>query len=61
MPHPNIQPESPLEQLKAIISHSITSYLGEEAEFHLDITFHLVLGSDKAFPELPMGTCILNG
>lgn len=61
MPHPNMQRESALEQLKAIISHSITSHLGEKAEFHLAVTFcHVVVESDKVFAELPMGACILN-
>lgn len=47
MPHPNIQCESALEQLKAIISHFITSHLGGVAEFHLAITFcHVVVESD---------------
>ena len=32
---PNVQPESPLEQRKAIPSHSISGYTGEEANPHL--------------------------
>jgi len=32
---PNIQPEPPLEQLKAITSYPITSYQGEGADSHL--------------------------
>ena len=46
-----LQPEPPLAQLKAITSHPINSYLGEEADPHLSTTsFHAVLESDKVYP-----------
>jgi len=41
---PNIQPESPMMQLEAIISNPITSYMGEEANPHLTTTsLHVIL------------------
>ena len=40
---PNIQPEPPLVQLEAIPSHSITSYVGKEANPHHTTTSFLVV------------------
>ena len=52
---PNIQPESPLVQLKAIPSSPIASYVGEEAGPHLTSTsLQVVVESDKVFPEPPL-------
>jgi len=45
---PNIQPESPLAQIKAITSCLITNYLGEEANIHITtISFQVVVEIDK--------------
>ncbi len=49
---PNIQPEPPLVQLKASISHAVTSYLREVADPHLATSsFQRVVESGNVFPE----------
>lgn len=49
---PNIQPEYPLEQLKATTSCPVTSYTEEEANLHLaTISFQGAAESDEMFPE----------
>ena len=52
---PNFQPESPLEQLQAILSSPIASYMSEEADPHLTtISFQVVVESVKVSPEPPL-------
>jgi len=54
---PNIQPESPLEQLEAIPSSPISSYMREEANLHFIASSLQVVGeSDKVTPELLLQT-----
>ncbi|KAK4827417.1 hypothetical protein QYF61_017847 [Mycteria americana] len=51
---PNIQSKTPLVQLEAISSWSITSYLGEETDPHLSTTSpQVVVESDKVSPQPP--------
>ena len=38
VPFSNVQPESPLAQLEAILSSPIASYVGQEADTHLSTT-----------------------
>jgi len=52
---PNVQSESPLMQLEAILSSIIASYMGEEANPHLTTTsLQVVVESDKDTPEPPL-------
>jgi len=49
------QPEPPLVQLEAILSHPIASYAGEEVNPHLTTTsFQAAVESDKVSPEPPL-------
>jgi len=51
---PNTQSKPPLVQLKAISSHPITRYLGEETTTCLTTTsFQVVVESDKVPPQPP--------
>ena len=50
---PNVQPESPLVQLKAIPSSPTASYTGEEARFPLTTTsLQVVVESNEVSPEI---------
>jgi len=52
---PNNQSKPPLEQLEAISSHPMASYLGEETYTHLTTTsFQVVVESDKVSPQHPL-------
>ena len=52
---PNIQSKPPLTQFEAIASHSITCYLGEETNTHLNTTVcQLVVESNKVFLQPPL-------
>ena len=51
----NIQPESPLAQLKAIPFSPVASYMAEEADSHLSLaSFQVAVESDKVSPEHPL-------
>ncbi|KAK4827917.1 hypothetical protein QYF61_022365, partial [Mycteria americana] len=51
---PNIPPKPLLMQPKAISSHPIASYLGEETDMHLTTTsFQVVVESDEVSPQPP--------
>jgi len=51
---PDILPEPPLVQLKAIPSHPVASYVGEEVSFHLPIaSLQAVVESYNVAPESP--------
>ena len=52
---PNTQSKPPLVQLKAISSHPITRYLGEETTTCLTTTsFQAVVDSDEVPPQPPL-------
>jgi len=52
---PNIQPEPPLAQLGAVLSHPIVSYVGEEADtHHTASSFQVTVESDEVSPEPPL-------
>ena len=52
---PNIQPQSPMVQLEAILSSPIAGYMGEEANPQLTTTsLQVVVESNKVSPEPPL-------
>jgi len=52
---PNVQPESPLEQLEAISSSPVASYIGEEADSHpTTISLQVDIESDRGHPDPPL-------
>ena len=52
---PNIQPESPLAQLEAILSSLIASYTREQADsHHITASFKVVVEINKVTPEPPL-------
>ena len=56
----NVQPESPLMQLEAILSCPIASYMGEEAIPHLaTISPQVVVERDRIIPEPPLLAMLL--
>ena len=56
----NVQPESPLMQLEAILSCPIASYMGEEAIPHLTTTSpQVVVERDRIIPEPPLLAMLL--
>ena len=50
---PNVQTESPLAQLEAILSSPIASYTGEEADVHRTATFFQVAVESDKVPSQP--------
>ena len=52
---PNIHPESLLAQLEAILSHPISSHMGEQADPHLaTASLQEVVENNKITPEPPL-------